>query len=370
VKAGPSAENVAAVADLLRAAKSPVILMGRVSRSVQAWRDRIALAERVNASVLVDHGVAAAFPTLHPLNKGATTFNPTDAHKTLVREADLILSLDWVDVGGLVHAACGGKPGAGKVVHVSLDHTVHNGWSMDHMVFPPVDLLVAAEPDLTVAALNKAMGAGGAPASPRKAADWTYRAGSEAPRIGDMVTALRTAIGERPSSLLSSTIAWNEDWWPLAHPLDWIGGSGGGGLGGGPGLSVGAALALRGSGRLPVCVTGDGDYLMGATAIWTAVRYRIPVLFVIANNRSFFNDELHQERVAKMRSRPAENRWIGQKMIDPEVDLAQMAESQGAVGIGPVERIGDMAAAFAEAIAATERGHVVVVDVRVVPGYA
>ena len=61
---------------------------------------------------------------------------------------------------------------------------------------------------------------------------------------------------------------------------------------------------------------------MGVTALWTAAHYRIPLLIVVANNRSFFNDELHQERVARMRSRPVENRWIGQRIADPEIDLA------------------------------------------------
>ena len=37
---------------------------------------------------------------------------------------------------------------------------------------------------------------------------------------------------------------------------------------------------------------GDGDFLMGATALWTAVHYRIPLLVVVSNNNSFFNDEL------------------------------------------------------------------------------
>jgi thiamine pyrophosphate-dependent acetolactate synthase large subunit-like protein len=63
-------------------------------------------------------------------------------------------------------------------------------------------------------------------------------------------------------------------------------------------MTVGAALALRGSGRLPVAVLGDGDYLMGLTALWTGVHYRIPLLIVVSNNQSFFNDELHQERMA------------------------------------------------------------------------
>ena len=52
-------------------------------------------------------------------------------------------------------------------------------------------------------------------------------------------------------------------------------------------MAVGAALALDGSGRLPVAVLGDGDFLMGGTAIWTAARYRLPLLIVVANNSSF-----------------------------------------------------------------------------------
>jgi thiamine pyrophosphate-dependent acetolactate synthase large subunit-like protein len=117
-------------------------------------------------------------------------------------------------------------------------------------------------------------------------------------------------------------------------------------------------------------VCGDGDFLMGVTALWTAVHYAIPLLIVVANNRSFFNDELHQERVARARNRPVENRWIGQRIADPEIDLARMAEAQGARGFGPVSDAAALVAVFAEAIAAVEAGAVAVVDVRVAPGYA
>ena len=79
---------------------------------------------------------------------------------------------------------------------------------------------------------------------------------------------------------------------------------------------------------------------MGVTAVWTAVHYKIPLLFVIANNRSFYNDELHQERVARMRDRPVENKWIGQRMADPEIDIAAMGRAQGAVGFGPITSTG------------------------------
>src|SRR5262249_31342361 len=93
-------------------------------------------------------------------------------------------------------------------------------------------------------------------------------------------------------------------------PLDYLGSDGGGGVGGGPGISVGAALALRGSGRLPVAVCGDGDFLMGVTALWTAAHYRIPLLIVVANNRSFFNDQLHQETMGPNPQPPRGDRRV------------------------------------------------------------
>jgi thiamine pyrophosphate-dependent acetolactate synthase large subunit-like protein len=118
-----------------------------------------------------------------------------------------------------------------------------------------------------------------------------------------------------------------------------------------------------------VSICGDGDFLMGCTALWTAAHYRIPLLIVVANNQSFFNDEVHQERMARMRDRPVENKWIGQRMTDPEIDLAVMARAQGAQGFGPVHDLADLPSVFAQAIAAVEAGNVAVVDVRVQPGY-
>ena len=135
-------------------------------------------------------------------------------------------------------------------------------------------------------------------------------------------------------------------------------------------MAVGAALALSRSDRLPVAILGDGDYLMGVTAIWTAVHYRVPLLVVVANNHSFFNDELHQERTARVRERPLENRWIGMRMSEPPLDLAKLAEGQGARAFGPVASADAYATALASAIADVKAGGVCVIDVQVAPEYA
>jgi thiamine pyrophosphate-dependent acetolactate synthase large subunit-like protein len=385
VSAAP-ASQIAAAAELLRHAKKPVILAGRVSRDEEAWATRVALAERLQARVVTDLKVSAAFPTDHPLHAGVPgTIAPVPEAAEIIRGADVILSLDWLDLAGTLKTA---GQSAAKVIQVSVDHQLHNGWSMDYQGLPLADVLLACEPDVATPALLDALEhvpekwdpvfrqghatnqevAG----KPHAVEDRTFPELEPADgplTVDHLATALRRAVGERETSLTHVSLSWNGAAWPFRHPLDFLGSDGGGGVGGGPGISVGAALALKGTGRLPVAVCGDGDFLMGVTALWTAVHYRIPLLVVVANNRSFFNDELHQERVARMRSRPVENRWIGQRISDPDIDLASIARAQGAQGFGPIEKAGDLEKTFAQAIAAVEAGAVVVVDVRVEPGY-
>jgi thiamine pyrophosphate-dependent acetolactate synthase large subunit-like protein len=360
------ADLVQRAAALLKGAKQPVILAGRASRSEAAWQARVALAEALNARVATDLKIGASFPTDHPLYVGAS-HGLTRAGIEAVHGADVILSLDWVDLAGALKA--GNPSPAAKVIQISLDHRIHNGWSMDHQALPPVDLFLSADPDLVVPELVTAIGISG---KPRLAAPPAAPAPDHPPAgftNESIAYVLRKVLGDRPISLAHLPISWEDNWFPFRHPLDYLGSDGGGGIGGGPGIAVGAALALKNSGRLPIAVCGDGDFLMGVTAVWTAVHYQIPLLLVIANNRSFYNDELHQERVARMRARPVENKWIGQRMSDPDIDIAAMGRAQGAVAFGPVSDQGALAAALQQAIAAVDAGGVAVVDVRVEPGY-
>ncbi|TMJ99203.1 MAG: thiamine pyrophosphate-binding protein [Alphaproteobacteria bacterium] len=367
-----SAELIENAAAILKAAKHPVMLMGRVSRSVEAWNERVALAETLNAKVISDLKIGCGFPTDHPLHAGAPASNAMVPEAiAAIKAADVILALDWVDLGGALRNALGQEGPRAKIISISADFHVHNGWSMDYEILPPVDLMLPTTPDAAVPLLLHALGAG----KPRTAAVVKprvekYEPSSGPVRVDDLARSLKAAIGERDVTLTHLPLSWNGASWAFRHPLDYIGSEGGGGVGGGPGISVGAALALKDLGRLPIAICGDGDFCMGVTALWTAVHYRIPLLVVVCNNRSFFNDELHQERVARIRNRPPENRWIGQRISDPEIDCAGLAAAQGAVGFEPVTRTADLVPTFEKAIAAVEAGQVAVVDVRVEPGYS
>ena len=366
-----SAELIEKARQLLCAAKHPVILMGRVSRSEESWKERVALAEALSARVIGDLKIACGFPTDHPLHAGAPASNAMVPEAiAAIKGADVILALDWVDLGGALRVAFGQETPNAKIISVSADFQVHNGWSMDYEMLPPVDLFLPTTPDHTVHELLAAIGRAKAhKARPPVPKPEGYEPSAGPLRVDDLARALKVAAGSRDITLTHLPLSWNGATWPFRHPLDYIGSEGGGGVGGGPGVSVGAALALKGSGRLPIAVCGDGDFFMGATAIWTAVHYRIPLLIVVANNRSFYNDEVHQERMAILRKRPVDNKWIGQKMLDPEIDLAALGRAQGARGFGPITKADDLTAALAQAVAAVENGEVAVVDVRIEPGY-
>lgn len=380
----PDADAVRRAAELLVGAKRPLILAGRVSRNEESWKTRVALAEALGADVVTDQKVAAAFPTDHPLHPGDPVLVFADERSlALIREADVILSLDWVDMVNLFRRAWPDGAVPPTVIQVSADRLIHKGWTRDHMGLPAADLDILAEPCATVPMLLEEVRRQGGTALAGLSAERIKRRKAEIkPRqakrasharpedigLWDMGTCLDAARGKRDVSVIRVPLGWHAGAYPFRHPLDYLGYDGSGGIGSGPGQAVGAALALRDTGRLPVALMGDGDFLMGVTALWTAVHHRIPLLVMIANNSSYFVDEEHQRTVSRQRNRTLENAWVGQRIEDPEVDLAAMARAQGC-SAERVERRSDLAAAIQRGIAAVESGRCHVIDVKILPDY-
>ncbi|MGH3279085.1 MAG: thiamine pyrophosphate-binding protein, partial [Trebonia sp.] len=336
----PDPSQVSEALGHLKRAERPLILLGRVSRDEQDWASRVALAEALNAVVLTHQEFPAAFPSGHPLHVLPLTSHRVAEAQRLVREADVILSLGWLDLDGTLREAGTSRERA-TIISATNDQYLHGAWSKEHFEFPLTTIDIVTEPDAAVRALLGAVDAGPGTYAPVRAEPWAHAEPLEpAPRdvlsYGWAADALQEAAGDREMTLVRVPNGWAYCRTPIAGPLDYLGNDGGEGLGSGPGLAVGAALGLRGSGRVPVAVIGDGDFCMGANALWTAAHYSLPMLVIVLNNATYLNDEVHQNNIAKRRGRPAENAWIGQHMEGPPVDLAGMARAQGLVGIGPV----------------------------------
>jgi acetolactate synthase I/II/III large subunit len=384
VQADASALDRAAA--LLRVAERPVIIAQYLGRNPAAVADLVRLAERLEAPVidLYEHG-RFNFPSTHPLDL-------TGAEGELLASADVVLGLDVLDLHGalaradrLTRRSEPILPESAKVIHITLAELGVRSWVTSYQRLAPTDEPILADTAVALPALVARL-EGLADSPIRRARAEQLRAKHDALRR-DARTACEESWNDRPiaPSRVASEV-WDvlrgEDWvlangtldgwartlWEWTRPDQYLGGSGGAGLGYSAGASIGVALAHRGTGRVCVDLQPDGDLLYTPSALWTAAHHRIPLLFVICNNRSYFNDENHQALVARARNRPVENRVIGIRIEDPAVDFAGMARAFGVHGEGPVEDPGLIAPAVRRALRVVkEEQRPAVVDVVIRP---
>jgi len=382
--APPSAPNPDALTEavaMLLEAEMPLIVAGRMGRERRAREPLVEIAELTGAVMHDDHHLVA-FPTAHPQN--------LTGDMDIRSEADVILAIDCVDATEAYDGYFKGPRGrdSQRLIEMTMEHTQNNSWAHYGGPQSATDLQIDCDPHLgleqLIGAAKRAIGGDSSAAARievRRAAignrhdtlratqmeRWRETWDASPIGTGRMVHELFQAVKDKPWTLtLRNNRSFPEGLWDFGGAGDYLGGDGGGGVGYGPGGMVGAALALREMGRFPVGITGDGDFLMGCSAVWTAVHYKIPTLMVINNNNSWGNDEHHQIRVANARSRPPENAWIGQRMAEPDIDFATLARGYGAWAEGPVENPAALADVFRRAIAEVEDGNVAVVDVRTI----
>jgi thiamine pyrophosphate-dependent acetolactate synthase large subunit-like protein len=378
-------ESVLKVLDAIDKAKFPIILMGRVSRKQADWDRRVRFAEAIGAAVLTSSNDPSAFPTTHPLHFAAPCLRPSKAATALIEKADLVLSLDWLDLAGVFRLSLGTAqtqvPADKTVIHCSVDSIRTNGWSMDHQALAAVDIPIFAEPDQFVAQMLDEIEVKKTPVvksrpEMKSLTHWNAGTGKSSANPGqpmslwDMAMTMREFTKNRSVTFARLPIGWPGEAYEFDGPLSFMGNDGGGAVGTGPGHTIGAALALKDKGRLTIGVLGDGDYLMGVNALWTASRMEIPVMIVVADNRSYYNDEMHQERVAQARNRPVQNRWIGQRIDDPRVDLVAMARAQGFESEDPVSTTEALANALKKGAEVVAKGGRYFIDSVITPGYA
>ena len=383
------AEAVEAAADLLVEAACPLVFGGRFGRKEGIDRPLVRLIELVGAAYQ-DGTDIVCVPSAHPQNLNTGYRGPRDEIRD---QSDVVLGIDCPDLTALTGGYAGARgdmrnatTGTRKVIDLSVNDLAVDHWSNAGGAGSPADVLLLADPvhglGQLLAALDRR--AEGSPA-------WVGRARARRAELAVRREAIREAQRARiqedwdgvpitvPRMMSEVWRAVREEDWVLAarNGRSWyegiwdfpgsgrlLGHNGGGGVGYGPGGAVGAALALKDTGKMTVAILGDGDFTMNPCALWTACHYRLPLLIVLHNNTSFGNDEEHQIALAEQRGRPVENAWIGQRMVAPEPDYAAIARGYGAWGAGPVIEPRDLAGAMREAVAVVRRGGVALVDVQ------
>jgi acetolactate synthase-1/2/3 large subunit len=367
-------------------AKKPVILADWVGRREVGFKALAELAELVSAPVLDQFG-RFNFAVHNPLNLSGQ-------HEKVIPQADLILALDVPDLEGAVTKRAQERgnrratpllSSSAKVINVSLDDLLVRAWSTDFNKLREADLMILADTSVFLPELVRRLKAekdGLTRLSgdiERRRADWgkiyeekkaalekeTKNKWDEKPvSMTRLYAEIVEALKAEEWILTNGSSQGKENLYMPATKFNQILGKyKGGGLGYGLPASLGAALAHKGSGKLCIDLQPDGDLLFTVSALWTAVHHKIPLLIVVCSNRSYFNDEEHQERIAIVRNRPVENKTIGIRIEDPNVDFGAMARTYGCWGAGPITEPKDLVKTLREAVKVVKEGKPALVDV-------
>jgi acetolactate synthase-1/2/3 large subunit len=375
---------IAEAARLLAAAQAPVIMVDRLARTPAGMAHLVGLAEALQCAV-VDEAGRMNFPSRHPLNQ---TFRRT----AVLGEADVILAIEMNDLWSALNSFRDRivrssqpmfKPGTKIVTLGSRDLYLKANYQ-DFGRYNEVDLAIAGDGEASLPLLTERI---------RQRVDASRRSEFEA-RGRKLAQAQRASL-EQVKSL--ATIGWDaspistarlcaelwarikdKDWslvgngirmtwphrlWDFDKPHRWNGVSGGYGLGYNAPASAGAALANRGHGRLTVSIQGDGDLMYAPGTLWTCAHHRIPILYVMHNNRAYHQEFMCLEAMAARHARGVTNAHIGTTLTDPDIDFAAVAKGFGVHAEGPITDPNDLGPALARAVAIVERGEPALVDV-------
>jgi thiamine pyrophosphate-dependent acetolactate synthase large subunit-like protein len=126
---------------------------------------------------------------------------------------------------------------------------------------------------------------------------------------------------------------------------------------------LGAALANRKHGRLSISVVGDGDLMFGPGILWTAANSKIPLLYIVHNNRGYHMEIMQMQVISNRRQRGSDRVRIGCEITNPNIDFAAMAKGLGVYAEGPISDPKDLGAAFRRAIEVVKKGEPALIDV-------
>jgi acetolactate synthase-1/2/3 large subunit len=388
-------QAIAEAATLLRQASWPVLLvegLGRTPGGPEALRS---LSELLGAPV-VELGSSFNLSNVHPLNL-------TGAREETLKDADLIVAVGVKDLEAALKRPVA-EPGGGqarlprgragynrryesviaddtKLVRIGLADYGIKAWTSSYGRLLPADVAILGSEPQVLGELARACEGGIDGALRTRISERAARA----EEIHDVAERrLRADLKERWwSQKPTSTARLAAEIWDVIRDQDWVlvHGSlsgwerrlweisdgarcvaGGGGTGTGMGVAMGVALAFRGTGKVCVSIQNDGDLLYTPGSLWTAAHHEIPMLVVMFNNRSYFQDVGHQRAITTMRQRSLDNVGVGVALDSPATDFATLARSFSLYGEGPIVDPDDIHAALERGVKLVKDGKFALID--------
>jgi acetolactate synthase I/II/III large subunit len=353
----------------------------------QAGVDHLVELADILQCAVVDLGGRMNFPSRHPLNQ-------SERARAVVGQADVIVGFELENFWGATHAFHDNieryaetviRPGT-RLVSIGAAPLYVKANYQDFQRFAEVDLTIPADAEATLPYLIEAVKR--ALPADRKAA-MAARGEKLGQAHQQAIKALKAdaLYAWDASPIATSRLAaevWeairNEDWsiggmssnnrplwpqrlWDMTKYYHHTGPAGGGGIGYGAPATAGAALANKKHGRITLAIQADGDLMYSPGILWTCAHSRLPVLYVMHNNRAYHQEIMGLQRMANRRQRGIDRTHIGVTLDDPFIDYAGLAKSLGVAAFGPIESPADLGPALKQAVAIVKRGEPALVDV-------
>jgi benzoylformate decarboxylase len=335
------ADAVAAAAEMLAKAERPVIIAGDAVAQSRGHKELVALAEAIAAPVYVEFiPNTASFPASHPLYRGSMTRSQAGVREVLEKH-DLLFSVGGDLFTWSLPSNIDPWPPGLRLIHLDTDP-----WQIGKNYPAQVAILgdpKATLPDITAGVRARMSAAAKSGASARlKSAAETIKKDREAFRtkaralagktpvqplalletIGTMLPKDAVVIEEVLSSSPGARMLINSEDEQSFYGLR------GGGIGWGLPAAIGAKVALPG--RPVVALVGDGSAMYTVQGLWTAARYRLPVIWVIFNNTSY---RILKQRLVMLRGLAEQaDKFVGMELNDPPIDFVGLARSLGIEG--------------------------------------
>jgi benzoylformate decarboxylase len=338
----PPEEALRQAASLLARARNPVILAGSRVTEAGAIAELVRVAELLGAPVFTENGTTHGrlpFPPAHPLYRGALPlWSPEVCQRLEGFDVALVTGMSlWRSYIYLEPARA--LPQALKLVQLDEDP-----WQLGKTY--PVEIGLIGDTQAGLAELGRLLNHL-LPAGPTAAAAARMDRSSQEQHA--LRSELQTRIDQELYSRTMTSLAMMgalarvlpraavvveeavtttngvfERLGVIADPEAYFA-QRGWALGWGLGCAIGVKLALPD--RPVLAVLGDGAALYGLQGLWTAAHRKIPVTFVIANNRQY---EI-LKHCAKVMPLPemAAGRYVGMDLIEPAIDFVGLARSLG-----------------------------------------
>ncbi|MFQ6004210.1 MAG: thiamine pyrophosphate-binding protein [Woeseia sp.] len=366
----PRDEHVQQIADALLAAQFPVLFLGNEAIRYEISGEVAAVAEEIGAMVMTASKIPVVFPNTHPNYAGQFRDD-----RAIVPDIDAFWSLGAPMFKTGVRPSEPLIPRAATIMHTSL---VHSEVGRNY----PVDLASIASIKSTSAAVLEELRRRNTNTSAirdrrRRVREYTAArrrnideaARSEWGKVPIASSRLMSELDRRmvPDAYIVSELVTNDvfvrrhiridharEFHERRRNFDTVAGILGWGLAASIGVKIGNP------GKEVWCLSGDGSLNFGSQALWSAVRYEVPIGVVVFNNGQYQANRHNQNRYEGRMLQTG--KYIGVSLGHPDISYVRMAEAYGMEG-ERIEQPDDIAAALKRCQAAMREGRPYLLDV-------